>query len=417
VAPVTPPLAQPQPTPITILETQTQLGKFVRHHSSLVRTLGWRKFIAHLQHPSDHPPSLNKTHHPAAPYLHRLALHGVPAPSSSPPWTKHQLKTTLVRGAHTSAKHQFRDFLMSDMLDMVKKGYWSVLPFKALDQFAHLKLSPAGVVPQRTRRPRPIMDYSFTGVNQHSLSVSPMHAMQLGHALPRILQHIAYANPQHGPPLLLKIDLSDGYYRVRLSPEAALELAVVLPGVPPYKNLIGIPLCLPMGWTHSPPYFCAFTETAADIANHMLALPHLPPPHPLELSSQQHDVPRSTTYAPSVIHPPTRGPSDTPLSCVDVYIDDFIGLAQRPTTLKTLRTLLHSIDSLFRAFPDVADKPERKQIISASKLATGDGAWSTQKIILGWLIDTAQGTLSLPAHKAVRLQKLLHYFTTILQTA
>jgi hypothetical protein len=41
------------------------------------------------------------------------------------------------------------------------------------------------------------------------------------------------------------------------------------------------------------------------------------------------------------------------------------------------------------------------------KLAKGDAAWSTQKIILGWLLDTAKGTLSLPSHKAARLRLIL----------
>lgn len=70
--------------------------------------------------------------------------------------------------------------------------------------------------------------------------------MQLGHTLDRILQKIAYANPLHGPPLLLKFDLSDGYYQVCLLPEASLELAVVTIPVrtyacPPFKTVAPIP--------------------------------------------------------------------------------------------------------------------------------------------------------------------------------
>ncbi len=47
-----------------------------------------------------------------------------------------------------------------------------------------------------------------------------------------------------------------------------------------------------------------------------------------------------------------------------------------------------------------------------TKLTAGDGAWSTSKIILGWLLDTVTGTLSLPPHKAQRLYKLLDHFVT-----
>jgi hypothetical protein len=96
-------------------------------------------------------------------------------------------------------------------LDMVSKGYWTLLPFSVFKNYKHLKLSPCGVVPQRTRCPRPIIDYSFTPVNRDSLPLAPMHAMQIGKALSRILQHIAYANPSYGPPLMQKLDLAEGY--------------------------------------------------------------------------------------------------------------------------------------------------------------------------------------------------------------
>ncbi len=87
------------------------------------------------------------------------------------------------------------------MFDYVQMGYWTVLPYAAVRQYPHLKLSPAGVVPQWERRPCPIMDYTFPGVNQHSLPLAPMHAMQFGQALQRVLQRLVYANPAFGPPL------------------------------------------------------------------------------------------------------------------------------------------------------------------------------------------------------------------------
>jgi len=300
---------------------------------------------------------------------------------------------------------------------MVSKGYWAILPFSSLKHMPHLKLSPSGVVPQRTRRPRPIMDYSFTGVNAASLALSPSAAMQFGHALPRLLQRIAYAPRHHGPPLLMKLDLSDGYYRVRLSPEAALELAVILPGPTPSTSVIGIPLCLPMGWRHSPPFFCAFTETAADIANASLNSHAALPPHPLEHPSQAHDVPQQQSFTPSAVHPPTAISDPSPLAFADIYIDDFIGLAQPSEAPRTLRAMLHAIDSIFRGYPLPRDPPARKQVISASKLSAGDGAWSTQKVILGWLLDTAAGTLSLPPHKEERILDLLQSFQPLKRTS
>jgi len=77
-------------------------------------------------------------------------------------------------------------------------------------------------------------------------------------------------------------------------------------------------------------------------------------------------------------------PADTTLLVFDdVFFDGFIGLAQPQTVQHTLQTLLHAIDAVLQANIHPQDKPTRKQEISASKLAAGDGAWSTSKIILG----------------------------------
>jgi hypothetical protein len=139
------------------------------------------------------------------------------------------------------------------MFDYVQMGYWLVLPYSAIRHYDQLKLAPSGVVPQRERRPRPIMDYSFNNVNQQAAPLAPTHAMQFGAAFQCILQRLAYCNPSYGPPLLAKIDLAGGYYRIPLSPQAALELAVVLPSDHGSEPLIGLPLSLPMGWADSPP--------------------------------------------------------------------------------------------------------------------------------------------------------------------
>jgi hypothetical protein len=125
-----------------------KLGKLMRTHTKLLQNLGWPAFVKQLQFPSDHPANLSALPHPAASLLQQLALHGVPAPSSSPPWSYTKLSDVLRRGAHSSAQHQYRNFLIEDMLDMVEKGYWAVLPFSILQHYTHLKLSPEGVVPQ-----------------------------------------------------------------------------------------------------------------------------------------------------------------------------------------------------------------------------------------------------------------------------
>jgi len=384
-----------------------------------LRKLGWVRFIQSLQHPSDLAPTLATLPHPAGPYLHRLHRCGVPAPSSAPPWPQHLRRRVLAKGPHLSASKLYKDFLHQDMIDYVRKRFWVVLPYSAVAHYPHLKLAPSRVVPQRERRPRPIMDYTITGVNQHSLPLAYAHSMQIGQTLPRILQRLAYANPKYGPPSISKFDLSDGYYRVRLSPEAALELAVILPGENNQANLIGIPLSLPMGWAYSPPYFCSFTETAADLANQQLKLAVQPTStHPLELTSQLPTVPvqHNLSFHPKYIPPP--GPAvATPLQYVDVYIDDFLALAQQPTQTCTLHHTIASLLKIFRDDPLPQDPPLRRHIISESKVYKGDAAWSTNKAVLGWNIDTAAGTLSLPPHKADRLRTLLKEYQNKTRTS
>jgi hypothetical protein len=182
------------------------------------------------------------------------------------------------------------------------------------------------------------MDYSFYHTNQECVPLFPVQAMQFGQTLQRLLQNIVYADPQHGPPLLAKIDLADGYYRVPLSPQAVLTLAVVIPSDSHHHNLIAIPLTLPMDWAQSPPFFCAYTKTVVDLVNTHLT-PY--PEHPL-LHRTQHPslslptLKQSPSFNPAavVLGPLTAPP---PPSYCDVYINNFITVAQAPNHLITYR--------------------------------------------------------------------------------
>jgi hypothetical protein len=185
------------------------------------------------------------------------------------------------RGSHKSAS-EFRDFVDGDMADMVKRRYWVVLPYHLVRNLPNLRISPLGVVPQRERRPRLIVDYSFSNVNQETNPHSKREAMQFGRALERLLRAILGADPQHGPIYLLKIDLADGFYRVWLNPADIPQLGVVLPRKAHEPINVAFPLAMPMGWTESPPWFSATTETVVDLANKWLTTWD-PPQHPMEV--------------------------------------------------------------------------------------------------------------------------------------
>ena len=71
----------------------------------------------------------------------------------------------------------------------------------------------------------------------------------------------------------------------------------------------------------------------------------------------------------------------------------------------TRRHLWCAVDETL-AQPDVSDT-KRNEAVSLAKLEKGDGAWTTRKTILGWILDTLRQTLELPAHRKVELAGLL----------
>jgi hypothetical protein len=94
----------------------------------------------------------------------------------------------------------------------------------------------------------------------------------------------------------------------------------------------------------------------------------------------------------------------TPLAYTDVYIDDFMVIAQRPQHLPLLNTLLHTVHTVFCDPPGTLRRP----VISHSKLQKGDATFSTSKRILGWDINTHHMTIALPATRLDNLTRLLH---------
>ena len=187
----------------------------------------------------------------------------------STPWSRQQNDAAILRGPHNSA-HEHIDFLRDELADMVDRATWMVLPYHTVRHIPNLRISPMGVVPQHERRPRPIVDYTFSGINDDTVPLAPAEAMQFGRALERIIAQVVHNNPRFGPVHFIKLDIADGFYRVGLRVEDIPKLAVAIPSLPGELPLVALPLALPMGWTQSPPMFSAVTETIADVANQRL---------------------------------------------------------------------------------------------------------------------------------------------------
>ena len=91
-----------------------------------------------------------------------------------------------------------------------------------------------------------------------------------------------------------------------------------------------------------------------------------------------------------------------PAAYVDVFVDDFVGLAQQQSNSRRVRcTLMHALYSVLRPL-DEYDDAARREPVSMKKLLKGDCSWGTIKNVLGWSM-----TIHLPQHRAERLAEIL----------
>jgi hypothetical protein len=385
-----------------------ELGKLIKRDKELVERLGFKKFLVQRRKRGDFN-NLSTLKHPAKSILNNYKSDGVPVNFKHGSWSQERLEEALKRGPHKSANEHVQ-FLTEEFVDMINKEQWVILPYDSVKDLPGLTLSPPGVIPQRDRRPRWIGDYTWSEVNPDTdESGAPIDAMQYGRALDRILREILMADPKLGHVLLLKADLSDGFYRINLRLEDIPKLALLFPTVEGQPPLVALPLCLPMGWKLSPPHFCAVTETITDVANRKIkgSLQHQALHKLDERASKVH------VEAPATIkeHPPPDPNLPTmniTQAQVDVFVDDLIAVAQGdPETLRKIRSgIFDAIDSILRPVDD-QDSQHRTEPISLKKLDKGDCTWATSKLILGWIVDTVNLTISLPEHRAERLKEIL----------
>ena len=151
-----------------------RLGKHIdRIVKHFLTSPTWNEFINRERGNHDIQPEIElRIDHKAASYLKRIGRSGVPVLQKSAPWTLEQKEAAIARGSHQSTE-QHHDFLDNEMADMIDQKHWILIPYKYIRLHTHLRLSPMGVVPQRERRPRVIVDFTFSGVNQETVGVAP----------------------------------------------------------------------------------------------------------------------------------------------------------------------------------------------------------------------------------------------------
>ena len=214
--------------------------------------------------------------HPAADALLQYASDGCPLDCGQD-WTMEQMEAAIQKGPHQSAQSpEASNALRTEALERITGGSCRVMKWKDIKDNPppKLKISPIAAIPHKSQLFRMILDLSYKlkmdkdklkSVNNASdKDLAPQHSMyELGNVIPQIIWNMAKA-PDTGVPILFsKIDLKDGYWRMVVNEADTWNFAYVLSPLKPGDDIeLVIPDALQMGWSESPPFFCAATETA-----------------------------------------------------------------------------------------------------------------------------------------------------------
>jgi hypothetical protein len=158
-------------------------------------------------------------------------------------------------------------------------------------------------------------------VNHSTVKLAPKGALdQLGHSLSRIIHAFAEA-PEEAKVFMVKWDIKDGFWRMDCKAGEEYNFAYVLPQEAGKPIILVVPTSLQMRWVESPPYFCAATKTARDIAstycNTMVGS--------LDSHKFIHNVSGDPDF--NALPVTTSGSNANELYCaLEVYVDDFMSI-------------------------------------------------------------------------------------------
>ena len=353
--------------------------------------------------------------HPATPLLQNYADTGCPV-DCGPNWSRKKIELLLEKGPHSSALLQAATKqLRNETKEKIKNQYARIVTWRDIKNNLppKLKISPVAMIPHKSKKYRCILDLSFTlhkngksysSVNSTTTKLAKQQSMtQLGMTLLRIVATLANNKNTSKPFLFSKLDIKDGFWRMAVNNDEAWNFCYVLPSLKPSTCIddteIVVPNSLQMGWCESPPLFCTGSETARDVIaalnKNVDALP-------------EHEFEEQMTTNSAILKSQTT--SDTPnTTLMEVFVDDFIGLTNDSTSsnLQHLsRAMLHGIHSIFP--PPSETKHNGGDPISEKKLDKGDGTWSYEKEILGWIFNGKDFTIQLPTEKCTKIITIIN---------
>ena len=343
-------------------------------------------------------------HHPAASALHHYAVHGCPT-STGAPWTVDQIQTAIDRGPHVSALvPDAMAHLDAEVREKVANGQARLVRWNDIRHAPppQLKISPVAMVEHKSRAYRAILDLSFPvhlspsqtlpSVNSSTTKTAPSAAIdQIGHVLPRIIHAFATAE-EDAKIFMAKWDIKDGFWRLDCEEGEEWNFSYVLPSSFGSDDiLLVVPTSLQMGWIESPPYFCAASETARDVAALYAERPlDERYSHPFLHHTQTHDDYNAL--------PTSRGPGDAPIRyLMEVYVDDFIDIVIPVCQQDLDHIATATMTGIHDVFPP--SQIPATDPISEKKLDRGEGAWANVKEILGMTFDGIEKTIWLAEDK------------------
>jgi hypothetical protein len=173
-------------------------------------------------------------------------------------------------------------------------------------------------------------------VNDTTARTAPtVPAKEIGKGLQRLL-HYMRDTPPGLHILFSKIDISDGFWRLVVREEDSFNFAYILPQRPGQPTRIVVPRAVQMGWTESPSLFCAVTETARDITQHLVKNNVNLPYNPIEESMTIEDV-------------PLRARAQEPTELLQVYVNDLCNAATQSTDAPTYKRFVGPRSMAFTA--------------------------------------------------------------------
>ena len=246
-------------------------------------------------------------------------------------WSKDEIWEAVERGPHRSAMSPDAiEHFAAEIKEKLRTKQARVVAWDDIkdDPPPQLKVSPIAAIPHKSKAYRSILDLSFrlrlknggvlAAVNDTMVKSAPKGAIdQLGECRTRVIHAFAEADDD-AKVFMAKWDIKDGFWRMDGREGEEWNFAYVLPQPEGSPTMLVVPTSLQMGWVESPPYFCAATETARDIATEYIDMPVGAIP--------AHKFSKYTVGGESYSDLQEDHDGEPFWTMIEVYVDDFMSL-------------------------------------------------------------------------------------------